>query len=88
MCMHICLWYSFLLCVTKKKHSVIFFISECREETEIIEGEVVEIQIDRPATGTVSKTVIFLLFYSPALLLLFTRVTYELLFVFHFFFFI
>lgn len=29
----------------------IFF---CREETEIIEGEVVEIQIDRPATGTVS----------------------------------
>lgn len=25
-----------------------------REETEIIEGEVVEIQIDRPATGTVS----------------------------------
>ena len=23
----------------------------CREETEIIEGEVVEIQIDRPATG-------------------------------------
>lgn len=26
----------------------------CREETEIIEGEVVEIQIDRPATGTVS----------------------------------
>lgn len=26
-----------------------------REETEIIEGEVVEIQIDRPATGTVSQ---------------------------------
>ena len=26
-----------------------------REETEIIEGEVVEIQIDRPATGTVSN---------------------------------
>ena len=26
-----------------------------REETEIIEGEVVEIQIDRPATGTVRK---------------------------------
>ena len=25
-----------------------------REETEIIEGEVVEIQIDRPASGTVS----------------------------------
>ena len=28
--------------------------SLAREETEIIEGEVVEIQIDRPATGTVS----------------------------------
>ena len=26
-----------------------------REETEIIEGEVVEIQIDRPASGTVSN---------------------------------
>ena len=26
-----------------------------REETEIIEGEVVEIQIDRPATGTGAK---------------------------------
>jgi len=26
-----------------------------REETEIIEGEVVEVQIDRPATGTVSS---------------------------------
>lgn len=26
-----------------------------REETEIIEGEVVEIQIDRPATGTVGS---------------------------------
>uniref|UniRef100_A0A452H8S9 RuvB-like helicase n=1 Tax=Gopherus agassizii TaxID=38772 RepID=A0A452H8S9_9SAUR len=26
-----------------------------KEETEIIEGEVVEIQIDRPATGTVSR---------------------------------
>lgn len=25
----------------------------CREEAEFIEGEVVEIQIDRPATGTV-----------------------------------
>lgn len=25
-----------------------------REETEIIEGEIVEVQIDRPATGTVS----------------------------------
>ena len=29
-------------------------ISCSREETEIIEGEVVEIQIDRPASGTVS----------------------------------
>ena len=27
-----------------------------REETEIIEGEVVEVQIDRPATGTVSAS--------------------------------
>ena len=32
------------------QHYYFFF----REETEIIEGEVVEIQIDRPATGTVS----------------------------------
>lgn len=31
-----------------------FFFLPDREETEIIEGEVVEIQIDRPATGTVS----------------------------------
>lgn len=30
-----------------------FFVCFYREETEIIEGEVVEIQIDRPATGTV-----------------------------------
>ena len=30
-------------------------ISFSREETEIIEGEVVEIQIDRPASGTVSQ---------------------------------
>nr|2CQA_A Chain A, RuvB-like 2 [Homo sapiens] len=29
--------------------------SSGKEETEIIEGEVVEIQIDRPATGTGSK---------------------------------
>ena len=28
-----------------------------REETEIIEGEVVELQIDRPATGTVCLVV-------------------------------
>ena len=26
----------------------------CREETEIIEGEVVEVQIDRPTTASVS----------------------------------
>ena len=26
-----------------------------REESEIIEGEVVEVQIDRPATGTVGS---------------------------------
>ena len=37
----------------------------CREETEIIEGEVVEIQIDRPATGTVSTN-------TPGELVLFT----------------
>lgn len=29
-----------------------------REETEIIEGEVVEIQIDRPATGTVGWSLV------------------------------
>ena len=28
-----------------------------KEETEVIEGEVVEIEIDRPATGSVTKTV-------------------------------
>lgn len=28
-----------------------------REEAEFIEGEVVEIQIDRPATGTVSNSI-------------------------------
>ena len=33
-------------------HSLCLFLIY-REETEIIEGEVVEIQIDRPATGTV-----------------------------------
>ena len=30
-----------------------------REETEIIEGEVVEVQIDRPATGTGAKVAQF-----------------------------
>ena len=28
----------------------------CREETEIIEGEVVEVQIDRPTSASVSLT--------------------------------
>lgn len=28
-----------------------------KEETEIIEGEVVEVEIDRPEAGSVSKTV-------------------------------
>lgn len=32
----------------------VLYLLSGREETEIIEGEVVEIQIDRPATGTVS----------------------------------
>lgn len=27
-----------------------------KEETEMIEGEVVEVSVERPATGTVSKT--------------------------------
>lgn len=36
-------------------NELIFMVCVCREETEIIEGEVVEIQIDRPATGTVSS---------------------------------
>ena len=31
-----------------------FYFLFYREETEIIEGEVVEVQIDRPATGSVS----------------------------------
>ena len=29
-----------------------------KEETELIEGEVVEIQIDRPATGTVENQIL------------------------------
>jgi RuvB-like protein 2 len=32
-----------------------------KEETEIIEGEVVELQIDRPATGSVMKIVLITL---------------------------
>lgn len=39
-----------------------------KEETEIIEGEVVEIEIDRPATGGVSKTVLLLPRYGHAFL--------------------
>ncbi|KAH0504739.1 RuvB-like 2 [Microtus ochrogaster] len=35
-------------------------VSPAREETEIIEGEVVEIQIDRPATGTAIPSTSFL----------------------------
>ena len=31
-----------------------------REETEIIEGEVVEVQIDRPATGTGAKVTLLI----------------------------
>ena len=46
-------------------HTFFLFIQTCclwyREETEIIEGEVVEIQIDRPATTTVSGDDVFLL---------------------------
>ena len=49
--------------ITHQKKEIvtyIFKILHCcnfrfREETEIIEGEVVEIQIDRPATGAVSN---------------------------------
>ena len=42
-----------------------------REETEIIEGEVVEVQIDRPATGTGAKvsTIPSLFFYFCLLFL-------------------
>jgi RuvB-like protein 2 len=36
-------------------HIIYFIFNLYREETEIIEGEVVEIQIDRPATGTGAK---------------------------------
>ena len=35
-----------------------------REETEIIEGEVVEVQIDRPATGTGAKVDNFCFLYA------------------------
>lgn len=48
--------YSRLLCNGKCIHhlNVLLSVNFIREETEIIEGEVVELQIDRPATGTVS----------------------------------
>jgi hypothetical protein len=36
---------------------VIAIIQILQEESEIIEGEVVEIEIDRPEAGNVSKTV-------------------------------
>jgi RuvB-like protein 2 len=36
-------------------HRIYLIFNLYREETEIIEGEVVEIQIDRPATGTGAK---------------------------------
>ena len=39
-----------------------------KEETEIIEGEVVELQIDRPATGIGQKTGIYLVIIMPAYL--------------------
>lgn len=35
--------------------SVYFFFAFSREESEIIEGEVVEVQIERPATGLGTK---------------------------------
>ena len=38
-----------------QKISNSFLCFDKREETEIIEGEVVEVQIDRPATGTGTK---------------------------------
>ena len=53
------------------------FIFFCREETEIIEGEVVEIQIDRPATGTVGSTPLCceLIFSAPWIILLAVALT-------------
>lgn len=45
---------------------LVFFI---REETEIIEGEVVEIQIDRPASGTVSVYLQFVQIQQMVLIL-------------------
>lgn len=62
-------------------------VSYYREETEIIEGEVVEIQIDRPATGTVGcyKCTYNVLLYTVNLLGLlwkiFHRVHYLSLYV-------
>ena len=42
-----------------------------REETEIIEGEVVELQIDRPVTGAVSSASIVMV----TVVMVITRVT-------------
>ena len=39
---------------------VIYIVLITREETEIIEGEVVEIQVDRPATSSVSNVCMFI----------------------------
>jgi len=49
----------FVACIFPVTCSVVCFKLFCvviREETEIIEGEVVEVQIDRPASGTVSSS--------------------------------
>lgn len=39
----------------KKKNTFRLFYVNYREESEIIEGEVVEIQVERPATGVGTK---------------------------------
>ncbi len=46
------------LCATKLLQAFRKAIGvKIKEETELIEGEVVEIEIDRPASGAVAKTV-------------------------------
>ena len=45
-----------------------------REETEIIEGEVVEVQIDRPASGTVGDHHYLSIYILTHLLILFPSV--------------
>ncbi len=49
----------FSLCVDVSTPLICLLCLLCRikEESEVIEGEVVEIEIDRPATGQVAKTV-------------------------------